>query len=47
MVKFYREAEQRGIKPIIGADLWLREEGERAEPSRLTLLAQNTAGSAT
>ena len=44
MVKFHREAEKRGIKPVIGADLWLREEGERSEPSRLTLLAQNTAG---
>jgi DNA polymerase-3 subunit alpha len=44
MVKFHREAEKRGIKPVIGADLWLREDGERSEPSRLTLLAQNTAG---
>jgi DNA polymerase-3 subunit alpha len=44
MVKFHREAERRGIKPIVGADLWLREEAERAEPARLTLLAQNTAG---
>ena len=44
MVKFHREAERRGIKPIIGADLWLREEAERSEPARLTLLAQDAAG---
>ncbi len=44
MVKFHREAERRGIKPVIGADLWVTEGGERAEPARLTLLAQGTAG---
>ncbi|HLY53229.1 MAG TPA: PHP domain-containing protein, partial [Steroidobacteraceae bacterium] len=40
MVKFYREALQGGIKPIIGVDLAVREEGERREPVRLTLLCQ-------
>jgi DNA polymerase-3 subunit alpha len=44
MVKFYREALRHGIKPLIGVDAWLREEGERVEPSRLTLLAQDLAG---
>jgi DNA polymerase-3 subunit alpha len=44
MVKFYREAQRQGVKPIIGVDVWLREEADRAEPSRLTLLAQNLAG---
>ena len=44
MVKFHREAERRGIKPVIGADLWLAGEGERAEPTRLTLLAQDPTG---
>ena len=44
MVKFYREAQRQGVKPVIGVDVWLREEGDRAEPSRLTLLAQNLAG---
>ncbi len=44
MVKFHREAEKRGLKPIIGADLWIAEPGERAEPVLLTLLAQNPAG---
>jgi DNA polymerase-3 subunit alpha len=44
MVKFHREAERAGVKPLIGADLWLREEGDRAEPTRLTLLAQHPQG---
>jgi len=44
MVKFYREALQGGVKPIIGVDLAVREEGERREPSRLTLLCQNQDG---
>jgi DNA polymerase-3 subunit alpha len=44
MVKFHREAERQGLKPVIGADLWIAEEDERAEPARLTLLAQDQAG---
>ena len=37
MVKFYRAAMSAGVKPLIGVDLWLAEEG-RQPPSRLTLL---------
>jgi DNA polymerase III subunit alpha len=44
MVKFYREALQRGVKPIVGVDLAVREEGERREASRLTLLCQSADG---
>jgi DNA polymerase III subunit alpha len=44
MVKLYRAALERGIKPIVGVDLWLREPGERAQPSRLTLLCQSEIG---
>src|SRR5580693_7433357 len=44
MVKFYREALRCGIKPLIGVDLCVREEGERAPPSRLTLLCQTPEG---
>ncbi|HXZ60688.1 MAG TPA: DNA polymerase III subunit alpha [Steroidobacteraceae bacterium] len=44
MVKFYREALQGGVKPIIGVDLAVCEEGERREPTRLTLLCQNQDG---
>ena len=44
MVKFYREALRSGVKPIVGIDLWVAEEGERAAPSRLTLLCQSQEG---
>jgi len=44
MVKFYSEAQKLGIKPVIGVDLLLREADERAEPARLTLLAQGVVG---
>ncbi len=44
MVKFYREALQAGIKPIIGVDLAVREEGERREANRITLLCQTRDG---
>ncbi len=44
MVKFHREAERAGIKPVIGADLWLAAQADREEPTRLTLLAQDTDG---
>ena len=35
MVKFYREALKSGVKPIVGGDLLVREEGERQAPSPL------------
>jgi DNA polymerase-3 subunit alpha len=44
MVKLYRAALARGIKPIVGVDLLVREPGERALPSRLTLLCQSEIG---
>ncbi len=44
MVKFHREAEKRGVKPIVGADLWIADGVERAEPALITLLAQDAAG---
>ena len=44
MVKLYRAALARGIKPIVGVDLLVRESGERAPPSRLTLLCQSEIG---
>ncbi|MCZ6761664.1 MAG: DNA polymerase III subunit alpha [Gammaproteobacteria bacterium] len=44
MVKFYRAALARGIKPIIGVDVLLRDIDEPARPSRLTLLCQNQHG---
>ncbi len=44
MVKFYKAAQSAGVKPIVGVDLLVRELGERAEPSRLTLLCMNSKG---
>ena len=44
MVKFYRAALSAGVKPLVGVDLLLREEGERQQPTRLTLLCQSQAG---
>ena len=44
MVKFYKAALARGVKPIIGVDLLIREPGERVLPSRLTLLCQSQVG---
>jgi DNA polymerase-3 subunit alpha len=44
MVKFYRAALARGVKPIVGVDLLVRETGERQQPSRITLICQNQAG---
>src|SRR5262249_3252529 len=34
----------RGVKPIIGVDLLVREAGERQQPSRLTLFCQSQTG---
>ena len=42
LVKFYKAAESKGIKPIAGADLWLAEDVQA--PSRLTLLCQDREG---
>ncbi|MBA3031756.1 MAG: DNA polymerase III subunit alpha [Gammaproteobacteria bacterium] len=50
MVKFYTAARGAGVKPIIGADVWITEENEsaldggRETPSRLLLLAKNRVG---
>jgi DNA polymerase-3 subunit alpha len=44
LVKFYRAAIARGVKPLVGVELLLREDGERAEPSRLILLCQDELG---
>ncbi len=44
MVKFYKAALAKGVKPIIGVDLFIRESGERVQPTRLTLLCQSQVG---
>ncbi len=43
-VKLYSGARKAGIKPIVGADVWLEPTGGDKSPSRLLLLAQNRRG---
>ncbi|MGH8218518.1 MAG: DNA polymerase III subunit alpha, partial [Steroidobacteraceae bacterium] len=43
MVKLYRAALERGVKPIVGVDLNVAE-GERGQSSRLALLCQSQVG---
>ena len=43
-VKFYQEAERAGIKPIIGAELWIRHLGEGSVRSRAVLLCMDREG---
>ncbi len=44
LVKFYKTAQSRGIKPLIGVDALVRDDNERNEPSRLVLLCQDGRG---
>jgi len=43
-VKVYKAAQQSGIKPIIAADLRLRDPSDSKKSSRFVLLCQNTEG---
>jgi DNA polymerase-3 subunit alpha len=44
MVKFYRAALARGVQPVIGVDLRIRDLGDPHGPSHITLLCQNLIG---
>ena len=44
MVKFYKAARSKGIKPIIGCDVWVTHDSERDAPHRLLLLCQSRVG---
>src|SRR5687768_5669937 len=44
MVKFYGAARAAGVKPIIGADCWLRNDADRDKPFRLLLLCASRTG---
>jgi DNA polymerase-3 subunit alpha len=44
MVKFYQEARAKGIKPIIGCDVWISNEDDRNKPARILLLCQSNLG---
>ncbi|MFZ6754581.1 DNA polymerase III subunit alpha [Undibacterium sp. Dicai25W] len=44
MVKFYKAARGKGIKPIAGCDAWITNDVDRDKPSRLMLLVKNRKG---
>lgn len=44
LVKFYRAAIRAGLKPIIGADLWLENMDDHNKPYRLPVLCQDANG---
>ena len=44
MVKFYQAAIAVGVKPIIGAEVWVAGDDPAAIPDRLVLLCQDKAG---
>jgi DNA polymerase III subunit alpha len=43
-IKFYKACRGKGVKPIIGADLWMQPEAGDKTPSRLLVLVQNKQG---
>jgi DNA polymerase-3 subunit alpha len=44
MVKFYKAARGKGIKPVVGVDVWITNDDNRDKPSRLMLFAKNRMG---
>ena len=43
-VKFYSPARKKGVKPILGADVWLESDSGEKQASRLLLLVQSREG---
>ena len=43
-VKFYKACRERGVKPLVGADLWIQPEPGDKGPTRLLVLVQDTVG---
>ncbi|HEX2531590.1 MAG TPA: DNA polymerase III subunit alpha, partial [Burkholderiaceae bacterium] len=44
MIKFYKAARGKGMKPIAGCDAWITNDGDRDKPARLLLLVKNRTG---
>jgi DNA polymerase-3 subunit alpha len=44
IVKFYQAARGAGMKPVIGADVFITNEADRSKPYRLLLLCQSNEG---
>ncbi|WP_423599593.1 DNA polymerase III subunit alpha [Roseateles sp. MS654] len=43
-VKFYNACRKKGVKPILGAEVWLEPDAADKPPSRVLLLVQNFQG---
>ena len=44
MVKFYKAARAAGVKPVVGADVWITNHADRDKPSRILLLVTSKDG---
>ncbi|MCB1887181.1 MAG: DNA polymerase III subunit alpha, partial [Rhodocyclaceae bacterium] len=44
MVKFYKGARGKGIKPIVGCDVWITNDADRDKPTRVLLICRDRAG---
>src|SRR5258708_19384754 len=44
MVKFYQAARGKGLKPLIGCDVWISNETDRDKPHRVLFLCASRAG---
>ncbi|WP_208279229.1 DNA polymerase III subunit alpha [Massilia oculi] len=44
LVRFYKAARGKGIKPIVGVDAWITNDDNRDKPHRLLILAKNHTG---
>src|SRR6185295_10963511 len=43
-IKFYSAARKAGVKPIIGADVWMEPEGGEKAAARIVLLVSSKQG---
>ncbi len=44
LIRFYKEARGEGVKPVVGADVWLTNADDRDKPARMLLLVQDRRG---
>jgi len=44
LVRFYKAARGKGVKPIVGVDAWITNDENRDKPFRLLILAKNKTG---
>jgi len=44
MVRFYKAARGKGIKPVVGVDCWITNDENRDRPFRIMLFAKNRMG---